>query len=426
MTTADVSPAALARANETAVQRMFAAEPVLEAVVPLRDAVPAMPENMVLTSGAPAAVDEYRGGQRRAVCYAAVYEGLAPTAEEAERMLQSGELLIGACQDYGCVGSLAGIYTRSMPVFVVRNHTDGNVAYCNFYEGESRRRLNYGVYDADVEAGLRLIERVLAPVIATAIESAGEIPLKPIMRRAVNMGDELHSRNTAGSLLFARELFPHLAGVAADAPDDMRRTIEFLSVSEYFFLRLSMAAAKATADAAHGVEGSSVVTGMLLSGHDFAIRVSGLGDEWLRGPLPSGEVKLFEGYTEDDIEYMGGESCMTECIGLGGFAQAAAPALQAYQGGTAEAMVQTTLRMYDITTAENPDWKIPYLGYRGTPTGIDVFKVLETGVLPVIDGGLAGKDGGQIGAGILRPPMECFEQAGRMLQAAGVTPPARA
>jgi hypothetical protein len=163
---------------------------------------------------------------------------------------------------------------------------------------------------------------------------------------------------------------------------------------------------------------------MILSGHNFAIRVSGLGDEWIRGPLPTGDVKLFDGFTEDDIEYMGGESCMTECIGLGGFAQAAAPALQAYQGGTAAAMVQTNLAMYDITVAENPDWRIPYLGYRGTPTGIDVFSVIEHGVLPVIDGGLAGKDGGQIGAGVLRPPMECFTQAARMLGEAGVVAPA--
>jgi Protein of unknown function (DUF1116) len=416
MTSPETATVDVALANATTVARMFEADPVLEGVAPLREVVPELPENMVLTSGAPSPVERYRGGQRRAVCYAAVYEGLAPTAEAAEAMLQSGELLIGACQDYGCVGSLAGIYTGSMPVFVVRNRTAGNVAYCNFYEGESRRRLNYGVYDEEVEAGLRLIERVLAPVIGSAIEHAGEIALKPIMRRALNMGDELHSRNTAGSLLFTRELFAHLVAATGTRPDDLRRTIEFLSVSDYFFLRLSMAAAKATADAAHGVVGSSVVTGMVLSGHDFAIRVGGLGDDWIRGPLPSGDVKLFDGYTEDDIEYMGGESCMTECIGLGGFAQAAAPALQAYQGGTASAMVATTLRMYDITTAENPDWRIPFLDYRGTPTGIDVFKVLATGALPVIDGGLAGKDGGQIGAGILRPPMECFEEAARRLE----------
>jgi hypothetical protein len=424
MTTADATGAELRAANDTVVARMFAADPVLERVTSLREAVPSLPENMVLTSGPPSRQEEYRGGQRRAVCYAAVYEGLAQSVEDAEAMLQSGELLIGACQDYGCVGSLAGIYTSSMPVFVVRNRTDGNLAYCNFYEGESRRRLNYGTYDAEVEAGLRFLERVLGPMIAAAVERAGGIDLKPIMRRAVNMGDELHSRNTAGSLLFARELFPHLVAIGAERQAELEQAIDFMSRSEYFFLRLSMAAAKATADAAHGVAGSSVLTGMILSGHNFAIRVSGLGDDWIRGPLPSGDVKLFEGFTEDDIEYMGGESCMTECIGLGGFAQAAAPALQAYQGGTAEAMVATNLAMYDITVGENPDWKIPYLGYRGTPTGIDAFAVLDRGVLPVIDGGLAGKDGGQIGAGVLRPPMECFEEAVRRLGEAGVVAPA--
>jgi hypothetical protein len=414
----DVTSVGVSRqaANEDVVARMFAAEPVLVGVVAAGDVVPGLREGMVLTSGPADEVSAYRGGQRRAVCSAAVFEGLASSEAEAEKMLQVGELTIGACQDHGCIGSLAGIYTASMPVFVVENQNNGNRAYCNFYEGESRRRLNYGVYDAEVERGLRFLEHVIAPTIAAAVDKAGGIPLKPLMRRAVNMGDELHSRNTAASVLFTRELFPAFQEMATERPSEIAQTLEFLIRNEYFFLRLSMAAAKATADAGHGVEGSSVVTGMCLSGHAFGIRVSGLGNEWIRGPLPTAEAKLFEGYTTDDIEWMGGESCMTEVIGLGGFAQAAAPALQAYQGGTAQAMAETNLALYDITTAENPDFKIPYLGYRGTPTGIDVHRVVETGLLPVIDAGLAGKDGGQIGAGTLRPPMECFTAAVELLR----------
>lgn len=191
--------------------------------------------------------------------------------------------------------------------------------------------------------------------------------------------------------------------------------LSFLAENDYFFLRLSMAAAKATADAAHGIEGSSVLTGMCLSGREFAIRVGGL-EEWVRGPLPTSEAKLFEGFGEADIEWMGGESCTTEVIGLGGFAQATAPSLQAYQGGTADAMRETNLRLYEIAVAENPDFKIPYLGYRGTPTGIDLFAVLGSRILPTIDAGLAGKDGGQIGAGTLLPPYECFEAAAALYE----------
>jgi hypothetical protein len=415
----DTTAAALTRqaANEAVIARMFASDPVLVGVAPLGEVVPAVGDGVILASGPASDVSEYRGGQRRAICGAAVYEGWAANLEAAELMLQAGDLTVGACQDYGCIGSLAGIYTASMPVFVVENQTAGNRAYCNFYEGESPRRLNYGVYDAEVERGLRFLETVIAPVIGASVDRAGGIPLKALMRRAVNMGDELHSRNTAASLLFTRELFPHLKEVAATHPAQTDQTLEFMARNEYFFLRLSMAAAKATADAAHGEAGSSVVSGMCLSGHAFGIRVAGLGDEWIRGPLPTADAKLFDGFTTDDIEWMGGESCMTEVIGLGGFAQAAAPALQAYQGGTAQAMVDRNVTLYDITTAENPDFKVPYLGYRGTPTGIDVLKVLELGILPVIDAGLAGKDGGQIGAGTLTPPIECFERAGALLAA---------
>jgi hypothetical protein len=310
---------------------------------------------------------------------------------------------------------VAGIYTASMPVFVVENQRHGNTGFCNLYEGESRRRLNYGVYDSGVAEGLRFLEHTVAPVLAAAVRRAGGLPLKPLMARAVRMGDELHSRNTAATTLLIKELVPQFVDLAADGEfdgGDLRRTVRFLSESDYSFLRLSMAAAKATADAAHGVEHSSVMTAMTINCRDFSIRVSGLPELWLRGPHPIVEAKLFEPYTPDDIEWIGGESCITETVGLGGFAQAAAFALQAYQGGSPQEMARVNETMYDITTAEHPDYRLPYFGYRGTPVGIDVFKVVETGILPVIDGGLAGRDGvGQIGAGILKAPLECFTAA---------------
>jgi hypothetical protein len=188
--------------------------------------------------------------------------------------------------------------------------------------------------------------------------------------------------------------------------------VAFLSESDYSFLRLSMAAAKAAADAAHGVEHSSVMTAMTINCREFSIRISGLPEMWFRGPHAIVEAKLFEPYTIEDNEWIGGESCITETVGLGGFAQAAAFALQAYQGGSPQEMARVNEEMYEITVAEHPDYLLPYFGYRGTPVGVDVFKVVETGVLPVIDGGLAGKDGvGQIGAGILKAPPECFAAA---------------
>jgi hypothetical protein len=418
--TTTIEPRADARvaANQVTVERMFGAEPVLVAVARAEDVVPGMTRRTILTSGPRTPFERYRGGQRRAILAGAVYERLAADESEAEQRITDGEIVVEPCQEHGCIGSVAGIYTASMPVFVVKNRDRGNLAFCNLYEGKSPRRLNYGVYDDEVRAGLDFLEQVVGPVLGDAVSSGGGVPLKPIMRRALNMGDELHSRNAAASLLFGRALVPALLDVAQRRHEQVLEVLAFMEENEYFFLRLSMAAAKATADAAHGVEGSSVLTGMCLSGSVFAIRVGGLGDGWIRGPLPTSQAKLFEGFTEDDIEWMGGESCTTEVIGLGGFAQATAPALQAYQGGTPAAMQETNLRMYEIAVAENPDYRIPYLGYRGTPTGIDVLAVAESGVLPVIDAGLAGKDGGQIGAGTLVAPAECFAEAARRYAAA--------
>ncbi len=398
-------------ANQSALHRLCASEVILTKIAPAIDVVPGLSAETILTSGPAMPWSEYTGGQREAVIGGVLFEGLARDRQEAEAKLASGTVRVRGCSEYACVGSLAGIYTPSMPVFVVENASFGNVAYCNMYEGTNPRRLNYGVYDEGVRERLLFVQDVVAPVIGQAVQRAGGFPLKPIMCRALHMGDELHSRNTAASLLFARELFPHLLELDARRSEAVRRTVEVLTEDHYFFLRLSMAAAKAMADAAHGIAGSSLVTAMGFNCRNFAIRVSGLGDEWFLGPPASVEAKLFEGHTEDEITWMGGESVIAETVGLGGFAQAAAFPLQKYQGGSPDAMVERNLHMYGITVGEHTDFRIPYLGYRGTPTGIDVVRVVDTGILPVMDVGIAGRDGGQIGAGVVRAPMECFEAA---------------
>jgi hypothetical protein len=279
------------------------------------------------------------------------------------------------------------------------------------YEGTNPRRLNYGVYDDGVRERLLFVRDNVAPVIGAAVTRAAGIALKPIIKRALHMSDELHSRNTAAALLFMRELVPQLLVLAQHDLERVDRALRAITEDHYFFLRLSMAAAKATADAAHGVAAASVVTGMCFNCRGFAIRVSGLGDGWFLGPHATVQAKLFAGHSEDEISWMGGDSIITETIGLGGFAQAAAFPLQQYQGGSAEAMVARNLELYQIVVGEHPDFHIPYLGFRGTPTGIDIFRVLETGILPAMNIGIAGRDGGQIGAGVVRAPRECFEAA---------------
>jgi hypothetical protein len=401
----------ITEANRIAFERLTKSDPVLADVRRVGDFVPGFAPKTILTSGPPMAWQDYTGGQREAIIGGALFEGLAKDQEDAVAKLDSGEIVVGGCHDFGCVGSLAGIYTASMPAFVVENRAFGNIACCNIYEGSNPRRLNYGVYDDGVRERLLLVQNEIVPVIAEALRQTDGIPLKPIIKRALGMGDELHSRNTAAALLFLRELVPNLLALASSGSERIVRAVKAMTDDHYFFLRLSMAAAKATADAARNIERSSVVTALAFNCRGFALRVSGLGDTWFKGPHASVEARLFEGHTEDEITWMGGESIIAETIGLGGFAQASAPSLQSYQGGSYETMLARNKELYAITVGENPDYLIPALGFRGTPTGIDIFKVIDQKVLPVLDIGIAGRNGGQIGAGVVRPPLACFQKA---------------
>ncbi len=397
-------------ANDESFRRLDAADPWVVDVAPAGDVLPGYRPNLVLTSGAPMPWEAYTGGQREALIGGALFEGLATSREDAIAGFAGGRIEIGSCHDYAAVGSLAGIYTASMPVFVVENRAHGNVGFCNFYEGKEPRRLNYGCYDAGVHERLLHVNTVLAPVVGEAIRRRDGVALKPLIARALRMGDEVHSRNAAASVLFNREVLPAVLDMVAEGVTGVRETMLHLAENDYFFLRLSMAAAKASADAMV-VPGSTLVSAMAFSCRGFAIKLAGLGDTWFEGPPPLHEGKLFDGHTAEEITWMGGESPITETVGLGGFAQACALSLQDYQGGSPEVMIERNREMYRITHGTNSSYRIPLFAFEGTPTGIDARKVLATGVLPVMDVGLAGRDGGQIGAGIIRAPRECFQAA---------------
>lgn len=399
--------------NAVALKSFTIANPVLVDVRRAHDVVPGMTGSTILTSGAPMAWGDYTGGQRTAIMGAAIYEGLAASLEEADFAIHAGDIQVAGCHDYSVVGSLAGVTSPSMPVLVVEDPVSGGRGFCSLFEGETPSRLNYGVWDDDVARNLDVLAHTIGPALGAAVRGVeGGIPLLPIMKRALHQGDELHSRNTAASLLFLREIAPRLVELDSDVAGSL---ISYLTAGDYFFLRPAMAASKVMADRMHGVGGSSIVTAMAFSCREFAIRVSGLGQTWFRGPLPHAEAShVFDGFTVGDMEFMGGESIITEVCGLGGFAQAAAPTLQAYQGGV-EAMRSRTLQMYEITDMESPHFTIPSLGYRGSPTGINVEKVVATGITPVMDIGIAGRGGGQIGAGAFRAPLEPFLEAQKAL-----------
>lgn len=402
-------------ANDLAVTAMLEATPILTDVVPALDALPGMTPHTILTSGAPLEWPEYTGGQRRAILGAAIYEGLATTTEEADKLLHNGQILVRACHDHGCVGSVTGVTSASMPVWVVTDPGSGSRGHCVLYEGSDRQRLTYGVWNDKVHRQLVWIRDVLAPRLSTALRNSGGVQVGPIIRRALGMGDDLHSRNTAATSVLFQQLFgPIIDAHALDR--STRDVLSFLSRNDLFFLHVGMATGKCIADTAAGTSNSSIVTAMALSEKEFAIRVAGTADRWFRSKIPVLKAKLFEGITPEDTAFMGGESLITETVGLGGMAAAAAFSLQDYSGGSVRRMVDTTEAMYGITRTEHPSWKIPYLGFRGVPFGIDAELVAATGVTPSIHMGAALREGGHAGAGLLIAPEQPFREAAEALK----------
>jgi len=404
-------------ANRKALERILSAHPELVDVRPAIEVVPGMTRDTLLHAGPPIQWERMSGPLRGALIGALLYEGLAPSFEEAEPLAASGAVTFSPCHHHSAVGPMAGVISASMPVLVVENVTNGNRAYSNLNEGLGKV-LRFGAYAPEVIERLRWVERSLGPGLGEAIRSAGSVDIQSLIAQALWMGDECHNRNRAASALLVKTLAPHLAVLDVPA-DERRRILAFLGQNEHFFLNVSMAASKATLDAAHGIAGSSVVTAMARNGTDFGIRVSGLGERWFTGPAQTPAGLYFPGFGPGDANPDLGDSAITETAGLGGFAMAAAPALVQFVGGTWTDALASTRLMYEITLAESEAYRLPTLDFRGTPTGIDVRLVIETGILPQINTGIAHRLAGvgQIGAGLVKPPLVCFEQALKALAA---------
>jgi hypothetical protein len=340
-----------------------------------------------------------------------IFEGLARDEREAQALVDHGEVEFAPCHHHRAVGPMAGVTTASMPVYIVENRAFGNQAYSSLNEGYGKV-LRYGAYSDDVLQRLRWLRDVCAPLVGQALQRSGGLDMKNLIAQQVQMGDEGHNRNKAGSALMTRQLAPHLARTASRS-DDLAAVFTYLAENDLAVLNPVMAACKATMDAAHGIAGSTVVTCMARNGTDFGIRVSGLGEAWFTAPAEVPVGLFFSGFTQDDANPDIGDSTITETAGLGAFAMAAAPAIVKFVGGTTKLAVESTLEMYEITVTENPAFGIPQLDFRGTPTGIDIRKVVKTGITPRVNTGIAHRKPGigQVGAGLVRPPMACFEQA---------------
>ncbi len=401
----------ICEANAEAVRRLLAAKPVLTRIGRASDTIPGMRQNLVLHSGPPVTWERMSGPTRGAVMGGLVYEGLAKTPEDAAQLAASGQIEFEPCHHHQSVGPMAGIVTASMPVWVVENTAFGNLAFSTLNEGLGKV-LRYGAYDETVIARLKWMERVLAPMLNEALVAHGPIDLRNVMAQALQMGDEGHNRNRAGTSLIIRALAPHLAQSHKDK-SDVAQVFRFLDSNDHFFLNLSMAAAKSALDPTQGIRHSTFVSTMARNGTDFGLRLSGLGDRWFTAPSPMVEGLYLPGFTAADAAPDIGDSVITETSGIGGFAMAAAPAIVQFIGGTADQALGYTRKMYEITLAEHPTYKIPALDFRGTPCGIDITKVVETGIVPVVNTGIAHKvpGVGMVGAGLVKPPMACFTEA---------------
>jgi hypothetical protein len=405
-----------ALANRVAVERILAAGSQLVDVRPAREVI-GLQDRMLLHSGPPLTWETASGPMRGALIGACLFEGWATDVEDAERILAAGEITLDPCHHHRTVGPMAGVTSPSMWMWCLKDPVNGGEAFCNLNEGLGKV-LRMGAFNEEVLTRLRWMRDVLGPILSKAVRGsidAGNDPIdvKAILAQMLQMGDEGHNRNRAGSLMALRELSPSIVAVEGVPSSDIAAVLTFIGGNEHFFLNLGMPTAKLAMDAARDVPGSSLVTVMSRNGTEFGIQTAGTGDRWFTGPAQT-PVGLFLGdYGPDDANPDIGDSAIMETYGVGGFSMAAAPAIVRFVGGTVPDALATTERMYQLTLAENPAMAIPIMGFRGSPTGIDVLKVARTGWLPQINTGMAGRIAGtgQVGAGLVQPPQECFEKA---------------
>ncbi len=400
---------AVEKANQKALSNILGANPLLVDVVTAGDVIPGMTKETILHAGPPIAYADMCGAMQGAVMGALVYEGLAKDTAEAHTLALSGKIRFAPCHEFGAVGPMAGIISASMPVHVVEDAAGTGRSFATINEGLGKV-LRYGANDAEVLERLVKIQNTIAPTLKRILKGR-PIELKTMTAQALHMGDECHNRNKAATALLLREWAGRL--MADEDRDAAAATLTFIAANEHYFLNLSMAACKCALDTANGIAGSTLVTAMARNGVEFGLRISGLPDKWFTGPAQMVRGLLFPGFSDDDCNPDIGDSAITETMGIGGFSMAASPAIVQFVGGTVSDAYAYTTSMYQITTGENNAYSVPPLDFRGSPIGIDVRKVIATGVLPIINTGIAHKKPGigQVGAGLVNPPAECFEKA---------------
>lgn len=404
-------PARIRQANSQALAVLQAAQPVWVDVRPALEVLPGMSRNTILHAGPPIAWEEMCGPQQMGVLQAIMYEGLAGDEGAARQLLRSGGIVLAPCHEYQAVGGMAGITSASSPMAVVLNREHGNYGYSQLFQGPAGGLQSRDHYHSEALKQWHWLATVLGPTLQAAVHWLGGLEIKPLIARALEMGDECHNRNSAASGLILGRLAEALFATCADR-EQLRQSLAYLGWADQFSLCISMAAAKATADAAKDIPGSTLVTTLARNGVDFGIKVSGLGERWFTAPAHRVEGLYFSSeWSDADAVPDMGDSAIMEVVGLGGHAQAAAPALQQFVGGSFARAVGLTREMAQITVGAMPEYRIPNMDFAGVPVGTDIRLVVQTGITPVIDTAIAHRKGGVIGAGQTRAPLGCFTAA---------------
>ncbi len=404
--------AKIQEANKEALRRILAAQPTLVGMGIAGEVIPGMTKDTILHAGPPITWDRMCGPMRGAIMGGLILEGKASNLQEAEALAKSGKIQFDPCHMHNAVGPMAGVITYSMPVWIIENKAFGNRAYCTMNEGLGKV-LRFGACDEEVFTRLRWMRDHLYPVMKEALAIHGDIDLKTMIAQLLQMGDEAHNRNKAGTSLLFRELTPSV--LRTNFPEQEKiAALEFINNNDHTFLNISMPACKSTMDPIFDIPYCTVLATMCRNGTDFGIRIAGLGkNAWFAAPAEMVKGLYFPGFSEEDAAPDLGDSCITETTGIGGFCMAAAPAIVQFVGGQVADAINYSKQMYEITVGEGQAYKIPALDFRGGPTGIDMMKVIETGIRPIINTGIAHKDYGvgQVGAGLVNPPEDCFKQA---------------
>lgn len=399
--------------NQKVIERFRDSQPFLVDVVLAKSVIPEINGKVLLHAGPPIKFEDMTSPMQGSCIGAALFEGWADSEEDALALLASGEVAFMPCHHVHAVGPMGGITSANMPVLVVENKADGTVAYCTMNESIGKV-LRFGAYSQEVVDRLRWMRDVLGPVLSAALrKKEGGVNLNVLVAKAITMGDEFHQRNIAATLCLFKEVAPLISALDWDE-GEKQGVLQFLADTDQFFLNVMMAMGKSIVDYARKVEEGCVVTTMTRNGRDFGIRVSGLGDEWFCAPVNTPKGLYFTGFTAEDGNPDIGDSAITETVGVGAMAMIAAPGVTRFVGaGGFEDALAVSDEMERICVTHNPNWTIPTWDFKGACLGIDIRKVVATGITPLINTGIAHKRAGigQVGAGTVRAPLGCFEKA---------------